>query len=420
MKIGFLIGLLIIIVLISGCVGLTKVKVLEGVEFQIQDAEYEAKKIIITLSTNVSVENVRIDVVDEEDQLLCTRYKDLIAGVTQIEMSDCKAKKKITVSVSPPSGGIVTKEFSLDIPIPKVRIDSAEYELAKLILKLDANIGINNTRMEVSDKGGTVLCTKYIDLSEGLNEIEPKECGTETEIIVSITPPEGVMTTKSFSLSLPLLEAKRGLNYQYKADTADGTVIADVFITTETSSEWQGIIGTKINPDREATIMQFKLKKADLDLLVTHSLAKEKVLSEDVEYMSTKELGEDAMTWPFILAAFKPFGLDIDNFIEEGSFTFTQSGGPKGTITLEEEKIYLNWLAYHLILTDPPSGKDITIYVSVAKPYMLISFDIPEGVMGPGKMLFKLEKVEERDFDLSYYEGYSIEEWAPAPEKIEK
>lgn len=387
-----------------------RVMVLGGGEFQIQEAEYEAGKIIITLNTNVSVENARIDVIDEADQLLCTGYKDLIAGITQIEMSDCKAKEKITVSVSPPGGGIITRRFTLDVPIPRVEIVGAEYGLrAELALSLNANIEIKNTRIEVFDESGSVLCTKYIDLLEGLNEIKLKGCGARDKISVSVTPPEGVMTTADFTLELPLLEAKGGLNYQYKAVSAEGSIITDVFITTETSSEWQGVIGTKIDPDREAYIIQFKLKKADLDLLVTYPLAKEKVLSKDVEYVSTEELMESVMTWPFILAAFKPFGFDIDNFIEEGSFTFTQSTGPRGTLTLEEEKIYLNWLAYHLTLTDPPSGKELTFYVSVAKPYMLITLDIPEG-MGPDKMLFTLEKVEERDFDLSYYNGYSIKE----------
>lgn len=416
---GILVLAVIGIVFISGCVpGKEEVKVIVGeVEFQIQDAEYEAGKIIVTLSTNVSVENVRIDIVDEADQLLCTRYKDLIAGITQIEMSDCKAKEKITVSVSPPGGGIVMKEFTLDIPTPRVEIVSAEYELATLILKLDANIEIKNTRIEVSDAHGNILCTKYVDLSEGLNEIKPKECGTEEKITVSATPPEGIMTTADFTLELPLLEAKSGLNYRYSAESSDGRIIVDVFISTETASEWQGIIGTKIDPDREAHIVQFKLKKADLGLLFTHSLAKEKVLSKDVEYMSLEELEEDVMVWPFIIAAFKLFGLDMDEFMNSGSFTFTESGGPRGTLTFEEEKIYLDWLAYHLTLTDP-SEKETTFYVSVAKPYMLITFDMLEGT-GSSKILFTLEKVEEKDFDLSYYAGYTIEEWAPTgyPEK---
>ncbi len=60
MRTKILIGL-IIIVLISGCVpDKGEVKVLKGVEFQIQNAEYEAEKIIITLSTNVSVETTTL------------------------------------------------------------------------------------------------------------------------------------------------------------------------------------------------------------------------------------------------------------------------------------------------------------------------------------------------------------------------
>lgn len=425
MRLGYLILVLslLIVALINGCIGQKdegEVKVVGGLEFQIQNAEYEAGKIIVTLKTNVSVENARIDIVDETNQLLCTRYKDLIAGVTDIEMTDCKAKERITVSVSPPGGGIVTREFTLAIPTPRVEIVSAEYELAILILKLDANLDVKNTRIEVSDERGTVVCTQYIDLSEGLNEIKPKGCGTETKITVSVTPPEGVMITADFTLELPLLEAKSGLNYQYKAEVDDESIITDVFITTETASEWQGVIGIKVDPDREALIIQFKLKKADLDLLFTYPLAREKVLSKDVTYKSSAEIGDTGfLIWPFIIAALKPFGLEMDEFIEEGSFTFTQSEGPQGTMTFEEEKIYLNWLAYHIIITDL-SENEISFYVSVAKPYMLISLDLPEAVQ-PDKMIFTLEKVEETGFDLSYYAGYSIEEWtSPTPprEKI--
>lgn len=88
----FIISFLILTIFISGCVQ-QETKVVEGIEFQIRNAEYEAGRIIVTLSTNVSVENARIDIVDKVNQLLCTRYKDLIAGTTQIELTDCKAKE---------------------------------------------------------------------------------------------------------------------------------------------------------------------------------------------------------------------------------------------------------------------------------------------------------------------------------------
>ncbi|MCK4491478.1 MAG: hypothetical protein KAU03_02560, partial [Candidatus Altiarchaeales archaeon] len=89
-KTFFLVGLLVAgIILFSGCIGSDddEVGVVEGVGFLIRGAEYEAGKIVVTLSSNVSVENARIDIVDEADQLLCTRYKDLAAGVTVIEMT---------------------------------------------------------------------------------------------------------------------------------------------------------------------------------------------------------------------------------------------------------------------------------------------------------------------------------------------
>ncbi|GAF92533.1 unnamed protein product, partial [marine sediment metagenome] len=132
MKTKILICLLILsILLVSGCVQ-QETKVVEGIEFQIRNAEYKAKRIIVTLSTNVSVENARIDIVDKADQLLCTRYKDLIAGTTQIELTDCKAKERITVSVSPPGGGIVTREFQFELP--DVRLKDARFESGNIVV----------------------------------------------------------------------------------------------------------------------------------------------------------------------------------------------------------------------------------------------------------------------------------------------
>ena len=147
MKTEFLIGFLMIL-LVCGCAGPgeAETKVVGDVEFRILDAEYESGRIIVTLSTNASVDNARIDIIDEADKLLCTRYKDLIAGTTEIELSDCKAKEEVTVSVSPPGGGIVTQGFALAIPVPVVEVVDAEYLLGgKLELKLKANMDIEIT-----------------------------------------------------------------------------------------------------------------------------------------------------------------------------------------------------------------------------------------------------------------------------------
>ncbi len=192
--------LLILLVFISGCVQ-QETKVVEGVEFQIRNAEYKAGRTIVTLSTNVSIENARIDIVDEADQLLCTRYKDLIAGTTQIELTDCKAKERITVSVSPPGGGIVTREFQFELP--DVRLKDARFESGNIVVTLEADDASDNIRIEVIDETNQILCTKYKDLAEGVTEVELTDCEIKERITVSVSPPKAEMITRDFTLTLP-------------------------------------------------------------------------------------------------------------------------------------------------------------------------------------------------------------------------
>jgi hypothetical protein len=90
--------------------------IVDGVKFEIKDAAYENTNLVLTINTNASVDDVRIDILDEEDDILCTRYKDLTTGDTEVEITDCEIEEKVTVSVNVPSGGIVTRKFSLELP----------------------------------------------------------------------------------------------------------------------------------------------------------------------------------------------------------------------------------------------------------------------------------------------------------------
>lgn len=403
------------IVLISGCVQ-EKTKVLDGVEFEIQNAEYEDGKIILTLSTNASVENVRIDIVDEADNLLCTRYKDLIAGTTQIELTDCKAEKKVTVIVSQPGGGIITKDFTLDMPIPKVEISGAEYLLgAQLILKLKANIDIENARIEVSDESGTVLCTQYADLSEGLNEIKPKGCGAGEKITVSVTPPEGVMTAADLVLELPLLELKEGFKYVYATSRCPDCQKRDsaIYVTKETSGYWEGISSIKIN--NRAYLMRWKVDKVDLDILLTMPLA-ENALFEEPDYVSIDQLehmGEEGSSiFPFWMIIMKDMeGLDIDELITKYETTLYTKSGDKAKFSTSDPELYNNYLAYTLDIEVRQEGKTETIIfiISSTKPYLVMNINTG----GEGQTTFK--KAEQKEFSLDDFKGYSIEEWTPPP-----
>ncbi|MEE8168901.1 MAG: hypothetical protein V3T58_08535, partial [Candidatus Hydrothermarchaeales archaeon] len=86
-----------------------------------------------------------------------------------------------------------------------------------------------------------------------------------------------------------------------------------------------------------------------------------------------------------------------------GSVKLGPGGSVAGQMNLSEPLIQDNWLAYEVTLK-PESGtqQDVKFFISAAKPYLLINLFTPDGEI-------ILEKVEEKAFDLSDYEGYEIE-----------
>ncbi|MBW2984702.1 hypothetical protein KY361_06290 [Candidatus Woesearchaeota archaeon] len=415
MKTEFLIGFLMIL-LVCGCAGPgeAETKVVGDVEFRILDAEYESGRIIVTLSTNASVDNARIDIIDEADKLLCTRYKDLIAGTTEIELSDCKAKEEVTVSVSPPGGGIVTQGFALAIPVPVVEVVDAEYLLGgKLELKLKANMDIEKTRMEVSDKSGKVLCTEYVGLSEGLNELRPKGCGTETKLTISVTPPDGVMKTADFTLELPLLELKEGFQYVYSTAHCRDCTRRDsyVYVTKETDKNWEGIAGIKFDDTKKANLMGWKLSKDDLSLSMTRPLNEGALLGGVVYTLDVDQLPEfgeagDSMIFIWLVLLRNIYGLNIDELIRTGTTTFDANEGQSAVISKAGPELYGNYLTYTLdveVYRDDELEDSGELIIATVEPYLLMDTKVGNGPQTTFKRL------EEKDFSLNDFAGYSIE-----------
>ncbi len=374
---------------------------------RIKDARFEQGKIILTLDADEATDNVRVDIIDESDTTLCSKYKDLVKGITDIELTDCEIKERITVSVSPPKAEMITGDFTL--VLPEVRIKDARSELGKIIVILDANMDISDTRIHVFDRGGEVLCSKHEDLPNGLSELELKGCQIQEEITVSVSPPMGKTTTRDFTQELPLFKLKEGMRYRYtdlRKDTSKELDL-DVYVTKETDSEWQGIIGSKETQDgnKKAQLFRFKINKKELNLLTTYSLDGDEVLSEDIAYTSAAEVGSggaEVIFFPFILSMLREANhLDINHFIESGSGKL--SGSSPGQMSLSEPLLYGNWLAYEVTFKpESETQQDVKFFVSAAKPYLLINLSLPDGGI-------ILEKVEEKSFDLSDYEGYEIE-----------
>ncbi|MEE9594488.1 MAG: hypothetical protein V3V92_03725, partial [Candidatus Hydrothermarchaeales archaeon] len=160
---------------------------------KIVNAKLESGSLVLSLESNQTVENVRIELVDESGQVLCTKYKDLVGGVTEFELRDCEIKKMVTVSVSPPEGRMTTKDFRFELP--SVRIKDARFEQENIILTLDADEATDNVRVDIIDESDTTLCSKYNDLVKGITDIELTDCEIRERITVSVSPPKAEMIT---------------------------------------------------------------------------------------------------------------------------------------------------------------------------------------------------------------------------------
>lgn len=385
---------------------------------RIKDSRFESGNIIVTLDADEATNNVRIDVLDETDQILCTKYKDLVKGATEIGLTDCEVRGRITVSVSPPEAEMITRDFTLTLP--EVRITGVKSELGKLRLTLDANMDMSDARIHVFGKEGDVLCTKTESLAKGLTELELSGCSLQKEITVSVSVPEGKTNARDFTLDLPLLELKSGLRYKYAVTPSSGPS-GEVYLyaTEETDEEWKGILGSKVEEqygEKKAQLFRFKIDKNNLNLLISYPLGKDEILEEDVQYItidqsSSSDVG--VVVFPLFMLMFKEMGVNLDELIEKG-FTEVQDGGP-ANVSLGETIIRENFLAYEVIFSQkrsvavpagsPPQYEVVEnkFFMSVAKPYLLIDTSGPDI---PGYML---EKVESRAFDLSEYDGYEVE-----------
>ncbi|MCK4820342.1 hypothetical protein KA005_31550, partial [bacterium] len=193
---GILISAIIVAVLISGCLEFGSPAMVK-----IINAKLELGSLVLSLDANQSLENVRIDVIDEHGQVLCTKYKDLVKGVTELDLRDREIKKRVTISVSPPEGIMTTRNFQF--ALPGIRIKNARCEVGNIIVTLDADEAADNVRIDIIDESDTILCSKYKDLAKGVTDVELRDCEIIERITVSVSPPKTEMITGDFTLTLP-------------------------------------------------------------------------------------------------------------------------------------------------------------------------------------------------------------------------
>ena len=303
---------------------------------KIEDVRYEFTNLVLSLNANLEIKNARIEIASAGN-VLCTKYTDLPQGKNQFKIINCGNEEKITVSVTPPGGALVTKDFKMELPL--VKVQSAIYDLSTLVLTFDANSEMKNTRVDVI-KDGNVLCTKYVDLSQGQNQKRLDDCGVEEKLTISVTPVGGLLSTKEFTLNPPILKLQKGYKYDYSFVQSAGSTPQDIsiYVIEDSPEAWEAIGSVK---ERDvAYIVRYKISKSDLSIRMTNSLKENEILG-NVEYKNPKEvtssLSNFAMTFPFWFVLLKESeNLNLDELFNKKTTIF--SSGPSDPITLKVEK----------------------------------------------------------------------------------
>lgn len=375
-----------------------------SIAVDIKNAEYKEGNLLLTVQISEATKNARIDIVGNQGQILCSKYKDLAAGTNQFELPDCRVEKQIKVSVSPPGQPVVIEGFKLELPTPVVKIEDAGYEFTNLILSLNANLEITNARIEIAS-GGNVLCTKYIDLIQGQNQKKFDDCGVEEKLTISVTPVGGLLSTKDFSLSIPVLKLQKGYKYDYAfvQSASSSPIDISIFVIEDSSEAWEVIGGVK---ERDvAYLHRFKISKSDLTMRITNSLKENEVLG-NVEYKSLKEANSPsnaALIFPFWFVWLKESGnLNLDELFNKKTTIFSFGSSDPITMKVEKTVIRDNFMVNEIIVTAKRESDNGKIYASTLKPYLLTNIEVASG----GGLVFK--GLQKKDFSLSDFAGYQI------------
>lgn len=386
------------IILVSGCT--VNVNPAEKTQVEIKSAQYQAGNLLVVLYANESVKTVRIDILNNQGEVLCSKYKDLAQGTNQLELTECEVENDIKVSVSS-SAGLITNDFNLNLPVPSAKIVDVKYEQAGLVVTFDADLEIKNARFEAVSKAGNVLCTKYIDLDKGVTQKKFTGCRIEEKLVISFTPPEGKLVTKDVTLEMPLLELRKGFRYDYSVRSSASSPAEDVsvYAIDETREEWTGIAGIK-KSNKNAHLIRYKINKSTLSLQATGSLSESQLGQAGLEYKIIKDFNSDYIysLTPFWLLMLKENGLDVDELVRNK--TATTSQGQAITVKIEDTTIKNNFLAYSLLLG--PGGQMVQAHVATLEPYIVLH------IVASGMDMLSFKSLEKREFSLNDYAGYAI------------
>lgn len=375
---------------------------------KIEDARYELANLVLALNANIEIKNARIEIASGGN-VLCTKYTDLPQGKNQFRIADCGNEEKITVSVTPPGGTLAAKDFKMDLPL--VKVQNAVYDLSTLVLTLDANAEMKNTRIDII-KDGNALCTKYFDLSQGQSQKRIEDCGIEEKLMISVTPVGGLLSTKDFSLSIPVLKLQKGYKYDYTfvQSASSSTVDISIYVIGDSPEAWEVIGGVK---ERDvAYLHRIKISKSDLAIKTTNSLKENEVLG-NVEYKSLKEVSSpsnNAFIFPFWFIWLKESGnLNLDELFNKKTTIFSFGSSDPITLKVEKPVIKNNFLVNEIIVIAKRENDNGKIYASTSKPYLITNIEVASG----GGLVFN--SLQRKDFSLSDFAGYQIGGYTETP-----
>lgn len=84
-----------------------------------------------------------------------------------------------------------------------VEIKDVKYQSGNILLTLQASTTAEDTRIDIINSEGKILCTQYKNLVPGNNQFEITECPVEKDMKVSVGVPEQSIIVKKFKLDLP-------------------------------------------------------------------------------------------------------------------------------------------------------------------------------------------------------------------------
>jgi len=194
------------------------------------------------------------------------------------------------------------------------------------------------------------------------------------------------------------LELKSGFRYEYVITSSFTTTpsMTEIYVTKKTVNSREGITTVKYDEEMEVMFGRFKIDE-DTNLSLSNPLSKEEVLDGNVDLYKLSELEDPSMVMalvPFSMLIYKEYGLDVEELIEKKSITFEG-----GTMILSGPVEHNGFLSYEVSAISEYGTEESKIYVSTVKPYILIETSSYGAT-------YKLNKVEQKTFNLVDYEGY--------------